>query len=166
MSATWNMPGLARATSGFDFLVGTWAVRSRRLREPLAAVEEWYVTDAAARATTLQNGAISVDEMWFPEEGFAGSSIRLYDAAEDAWTIYWVNSRSGRLQAPVVGRWSDSTFTADGSDVYNSVSIIARYRWHSISGNTATWEQAFSTDGRLTWQTNWVMEWRRDKNAT
>ncbi|MEU9510940.1 hypothetical protein AB0D32_32210 [Micromonospora sp. NPDC048170] len=27
--------------------------------------------------------------------------------------------------------------------------------------NVANWEQAFSTDGERTWETNWVMEFTR-----
>lgn len=153
--------GLAKRTSGFDFLVGDWSVANRRLREPLSGDEEWYETAATATATTLHNGAISVDEMWYAELGFAGSSIRVHSAEDDTWTIYWVNSRTGHLQAPVNGSWSDdgSRFVATGPDEFNGVPILARYMWHSIDAESATWEQAFSLDDGATWETNWVMRW-------
>jgi hypothetical protein len=130
----------------------------------LSGRQEWYSTPATAWSTTLHNGAISVDEMWYPEEGFAGASIRLYDPHTGAWTIYWVNSRTGRLQAPVVGRWEPdgSRFVADGPDEFAGRAIRARYMWHSITPVSATWEQAFSVDEGGTWETNWVMTWSRE----
>lgn len=155
--------GLRKRTSGFDFLVGEWVVANRRLVEPLSGKQEWYDAQATASATTLHNGAISVDEMWFPDLGFAGTSFRVHSAAEDTWTVYWVNSSTGDLQAPVTGRWCDdgSRFVATGPDDYGGTPILARYLWHSIGPDSATWEQAFSVDQGATWETNWVMRWSR-----
>ena len=158
-----HLDGLPKRTSGFDFLVGDWHVANRRLRAPLTGGDEWYETPATASNTTLQNGAISVDEMWYPELGFAGSSIRVHSVADDCWTIHWVNSDTGHLQPPVTGRWSadGSTFVATGPDEYGGAPILARYMWHSIERQQATWEQAFSSDDGATWETNWVMSWVR-----
>lgn len=157
-----QIDGLEKRTSGFDFLVGEWTVANRRLTTPLSGRDEWYETGATACSMTLHNGAISIDEMWYPEQGFAGTSIRVHDASADDWTIYWVNSRTGHLQPPVRGRWGqDGVFTATGPDTFGGREIIARYRWHSISAASATWEQAFSVDEEKTWETNWVMTWTR-----
>lgn len=160
---TRNLTGLPKRTSGFDFLAGEWEVANRRLRSPLTGSEEWYETTATAVAGTLHNGAISIDEMWYPELGFAGSSIRVHTAHDDRWTIYWVNSDTGHLQAPVSGRWTDDgqTFVATGPDEYDGTPILARYMWHSVAADSAVWEQAFSTDDGATWETNWVMTWTR-----
>ncbi|MCK6066129.1 MULTISPECIES: hypothetical protein [Microbacterium] len=157
-----HIEALEKRTSGFDFLIGEWSVANRRLRRPLSGGGDWYETPATARSTTLHNGAISIDEMWYPELGFAGTSIRVHDRVADDWTIYWVNSQTGHLQAPVRGGWdSDGMFTAVGPDTFEDKRILARYTWHSISSQAATWEQAFSVDDGLTWETNWVMTWTR-----
>lgn len=163
-----SIDGPPRRASGFDFLVGNWLVDNRRLREPLSATDSgWYDTPASSTSRTLHNGAISIDEMWFPELGFAGSSIRLHQARTDLWTVYWVNSESGELQPPVHGRWNASgdRFEAQGPDEYDGREIVARYLWHSVTPDTATWEQAFSVDGGRTWETNWTMSWRRDPDS-
>jgi hypothetical protein len=159
-----ELDGLPRLTTGFDFLVGSWTVHNRRLREPLTGGDEWWESLATATSTTLHNGAISVDEMWFPDEGFAGTSFRVYTAADDTWAIYWVNSTTGHLQPPVSGRWDSAggRFEAHGADEYAGRPIVARYLWHSIDHRTATWEQAFSVDDGQSWETNWVMTWTRD----
>ena len=33
-----------------------------------------------------------------------------------------------------------------------------RYEWKVIDVDSLAWEQAFSFDGRRTWDTNWIME--------
>lgn len=158
------LDGLPKLTSGFDFLVGSWTVHNRRLRDPLTGGDDWWESTATATSTTMHNGAISVDEMWFADDGFAGTSFRVYTAADDTWTIYWVSSASGHLQPPVSGRWDADgrLFEAQGPDEYAGTPIVARYLWHVIDETSATWEQAFSVDETLTWETNWVMTWTRD----
>jgi hypothetical protein len=39
-----------------------------------------------------------------PARGFTGLSLRLLDPERGEWTIYWANSRDGRLQPPLTGR--------------------------------------------------------------
>ena len=156
MSLTTTLPHVC----GFDFLVGDWTVHNRRLRHPLRGGSEWYEVEATATSRTLHNGAISVDEMWFEESGFAGCAFRLHDPATDAWTIYWVSSQTGRLQPPVIGRWSDGEFEAEGSDEYAGVAIRVRFRWTPIGSDKARWVQSFTADGSA-WEDNWVMEWQR-----
>ncbi|MCW2796408.1 hypothetical protein [Nocardioides sp.] len=155
--------GLEKKTSGFDFIVGEWNVANERLRAPLSGQTEWYDTQATARAFTLHNGAVSMDEMWYAEAGFAASAFRLYDAAQDLWTIYWVSSDNGTLQPPVYGRWNDAGdhFEARGPDEFQGRPILARFLWHSIKKDSATWEQAFSVDDGDSWETNWRMHWTR-----
>jgi hypothetical protein len=148
-------------TTGFDFLVGHWRVENDRLRRPLTGSEEWYSSTASATSMTLHNGAVSVDEMYFAEEGFAGSAFRLHDAEGDLWSIYWVNSRDGLLQPPVRGCSDGDLFTATGDDSFEGRPIVAQFLWHSVTPRTATWEQAFSVDDGRSWETNWVMRWTR-----
>jgi hypothetical protein len=111
----------------------------------------------------MHNGAISIDEMWYPELGFAGTSIRVYTHEDQHWTIYWVNSNTGHLQPPVRGAWSEdeSRFIATGEDEFDGRPILARYLWHSITPDSAIWEQAFSLDQGKSWETNWIMTWTR-----
>ncbi|HWM74774.1 MAG TPA: hypothetical protein VNQ53_13575 [Nocardioides sp.] len=149
------------ATADFDFQVGSWIVHHRRLEAPLTGGDAWREFEGGATAQILMNGAVSVDEIDL-EGGETGMSFRVRDTASGAWTIYWVNSRDGRLQAPVTGSWRDGVFEGVGVDSYAGRQIVARYLWSDISETTARWEQAFSVDDGATWETNWVMSWRRD----
>jgi hypothetical protein len=48
-----------------------------------------------------------------------------------------------------------------GDDVEGGTPVRARYIWKIVSPDIAHWEQAFSTDGGATWETNWIMDFVR-----
>lgn len=152
--------GLHKRTSGFDFLIGDWTVANRRLSAPLSGEDDWYDTEATASATNLHNGAISVDEMWYAELGFAGSSIRVHSPRMTRGPSTGSTATPGTSKPRYTEARSEdgSRFVATGPDEFDGTPILARYYWHSIAPDSATWEQAFSVAGE-TWETNWVMEW-------
>lgn len=148
----------------FEFQVGSWEVHHRRLRRPLTDADpddagSWYDIVGPATARLLLHGQVSVDEIELAGE--TGMSFRLRDPETDEWTIHWVSSRDGRLQAPVHGHWRGGRFEGVGPDEYDGRPILARYAWSEITATTARWEQAFSTDDGASWETNWVMSWTR-----
>ncbi|HEX6684738.1 MAG TPA: hypothetical protein VF062_18180 [Candidatus Limnocylindrales bacterium] len=148
--------------NNFDFLVGEWTSKQRRLREVFKGSDDWYEFEGVLRDWNALDGKANIDEITFPTEGFGGVTLRLYDAATDTWSIYWASSRTGLSLPPVVGRFGDDgrgIFTAD--EVYQGVPIRCRYMWLSLSADTARWEQAFSTDGGETWETNWIADFTR-----
>ncbi|GIF64348.1 hypothetical protein Ais01nite_23830 [Asanoa ishikariensis] len=146
----------------FDFLVGTWTSRQRRLRSILAGSTEWYEFEGTSRGWSVFDGAGNIDEITFPSQGFGGVTLRLYDAERDEWSLYWASSVTGLSVPPVVGRFDESgvgVFTAD--EVYEGRPIKVRFIWSDIKPDSARWEQAFSADQGETWETNWVMEFTR-----
>ncbi|MDX3006474.1 hypothetical protein PWY87_32660 [Kribbella solani] len=150
-----------KVTDEFDFLVGNWSFHNRRRRPVLGEPHEWYEHDATLQATTYFDGAVSFDEGWFPSEGFRGATFRLYDPVSREWSIYWINSKNGRLEPPVVGKWNaDGTGVFEGPDTWDGQPIDVRFHW-TAGTDKAAWEQAFSTDQGKTWTTNWFMEHTR-----
>jgi len=145
----------------FDFLIGSWDVRHRRLRQWLAGCDDWDEFGSTAACWSLFGGAANVDELSVPERGFTGMSLRLLDPARGDWSIYWANSRDGRLQPPVTGRFSDGVGLFRGDDVHEGRPVRVRYTWSGITSASARWEQAYSTDGEQTWEVNWIMEFAR-----
>ena len=146
--------------NNFDFYVGTWDVTNRRLSKPLVGSDDWDEFPAVSVAHTFFDGAGNFDEIDFPTKGFSGATVRTYDKATDQWSLYWINSdKPATLRdPPVVGRFDgdEGLFYAD--DSYEGTPIKVRYRWSDITATTAHWEQAFSTDGGETWETNWTMD--------
>jgi hypothetical protein len=152
-----------RTSTDFDFLVGTWDVEHHRLVAPLTGSTEWTTSgDSQAAGYTYLDGAVSVDEITFPGAGASGMSLRLYDAERDEWSISWASTKHGLGLPPQVGRFGDDgrgIFLSD--DVYEGRPVRVSYIWSDITEDSARWEQAFSPDGGVTWETNWVAEFRR-----
>lgn len=152
--------------NNFDFLVGTWTSEQRRLREVLVGCDEWYEFPGVSTCWSILDGAGYFDEVKFPTQGFSGVTLRLYDPSRDEWSLYWASSKFGLSLPPVVGRFHDDgrgIFTGD--EVWNGTPIKVLYMWSEITGSTARWEQAFSTDGGATWETNWIANFTRTNPA-
>lgn len=145
----------------FDFLQGSFDVTGRRLRNALDPASGWVEVAATSSAVVLFDGAVSIDEMWFPDELRFGLSLRLFEPESSVWTVRWVDGRGGGPQPPAVGRWQDGSCWLTGADEYRGHPVLASYRWTDVTGDAAAWEQCFSIDGGQTWQPNWIMRFVR-----
>lgn len=158
------------AARDFDFLVGTWRSRQRRLKARLQASNDWETFDAACTVHALPGGVTNFDtlvaEAWRP--GWVGMSFRVFNPKTDLWSIYWctndgsaIDAATGRLDAPVVGRFDGDVGDFEGDDIFEGRSIRVRYTWKRLGPNAAQWQQAFSADGGVSWEVNWVMDFER-----
>ena len=145
----------------FDFLVGRWSVKSRRLRDVLVGSDEWIEFEGSTVCHSFFDGAGSWDEISFPDQGFKGTSFRLLDRATGDWFIYWANSVTGRIFPPTIGRFADGRGDFYGDDDEAGKPIRVHFTWSNITPSSAVWEQEFSADGGATWERNWVMEFTR-----
>jgi hypothetical protein len=144
----------------FDFLAGHWQVANRRLRRRLAGSHDWQHFDASMQGFVLLDGGVSVDEINFPSEGFSGCTVRTLDHGTGQWSIYWINSRIGRLFPPVRGGFDGARGEFFGDDEDDGRPVQVRFVWNKLRPDAARWEQSFSLDGRA-WEPNWVMEMSR-----
>jgi hypothetical protein len=149
----------------FDFLFGAWQIANRKRVNPLVAGDdEWIEFEAVSVAQPIVGGLGNIDTYSAPSfpgrPGFEGFTLRLFEPQTGLWRIWWASSLgSGQLDEPVVGRFEDDgvgRFECD--DILENVQVRVRYEWHVIDTDTLRWEQAFSFDGRRSWDTNWVME--------
>jgi len=147
----------------FDFWIGRWNVRNARLRQRLVGSNEWEEFDAIATSRFLPGGLGNIDEfvapVWRP--GWVGMTFRLFNPATEQWSIYWADSARGVLDPPVVGAFEDGVGIFEGDDQHDGTPVRVRFRWTHPTPSTARWEQAFSTDGGATWETNWIMNMAR-----
>jgi hypothetical protein len=151
----------ARGTrQDFDFFMGSWQVRNRRLRERLVGCGEWDEFEATSSARPLLGGLGNEDEFRTDHEGgFIGMSFRFFDPDKKRWSIYWADTRRcGELDPPVFGAFSGDTGIFEGTDTFEGRPILVRFTWSGATTGTPRWEQAFSNDGGATWETNWVMD--------
>ena len=146
----------------FDFLMGRFAIRNRRLLARLKGCQDWEEFDAVNSARPLLRGAGNEDEFVTDHAGgFTGMSFRFFNPLTAQWSIYWADSRTGKLEPPVVGGFSGNVGIFSGADTLGGRAILVRFIWSRVDTDHPRWEQAFSDDGGLNWETNWVMDFTR-----
>ena len=149
----------------FDFLLGDWKVHNRLLKTRLAKSTDWIEFEAfdsfhaLPRGTgyrrKLSHGALA---------RIRRIGLHLFDPAARQWTLYWADSRNspGTMQTLAKGDFSKDTGIFFGEDTFNGKPVSVRIIWKRIDSNHAHWEQALSLDNRLTWETNWTMDFTRN----
>jgi hypothetical protein len=145
----------------FDFLTGSWQIANRRLRQPLTGSDDWDEFPSTSECRSVFGGAANFDEISIPAPRFSGLTLRLFDPERKEWSLHWASSRDGRLQPPVVGRFTGGVGTFYSRETYDGTDITVRFTWSGITRNSARWEQAFSADDGKTWETNWIMQLSR-----
>jgi hypothetical protein len=140
----------------FDFLVGEWNVANHTIVN--GAGNDFPSHMAAQR---LFDGNVSLDETIFPTRGTRGLALRLFDPHTELWSIYWVDSRTMRMDPPVIGRFADGVGTFVGDDVLDGRPIKLRFTWSEITSTSARWQQELSYDDGQNWEVNWVMNFTR-----
>ena len=144
----------------FDFLIGDWQVKHRRLKRRLAGCDEWDEIAGTARNRSLLGGLCNVEEHRIDAPGISGVAMRTFDVSRQLWSIYWVGS-DGLLGAPIHGGFEGDVGSFEGEDEHDGRPIKARFRWTRDGADRARWEQAFSADGGVSWEVNWTMDFVR-----
>jgi hypothetical protein len=146
--------------SDFDFLIGSWKIHNRRLKNPLTGSTSWYEFEGTAVARKIWGGRANIDEYEAdtPSGHIQGLTLRLYDPKAKQWSLYWANSAKGTLEKPTIGEFRDGRGEFFSQDPFEGRMILVRFLWSKITPNSCRWEQAFSADGGGTWETNWIME--------
>jgi hypothetical protein len=156
---------IASGANDFDFLHGAWRVHNRKLRERLAGSGDWEEFEARAVERPFWDGQGNHEE-WdgvLPDgTRVRGQALRLYSPVAREWSIHWSDSRSGVLDPPMTGRFRDGVGEFTGQEVYRGRAVAVRFLWSSLGPDRARWEQAYSADGGLSWETNWIMDFTRE----
>ena len=156
-----NLAGL----HDFDFLVGSWRVHHRRLKQRLADSTEWVAFEGTCTMRPLMDGYGNVDDNFLdmPGSPYHGVGVRAYDAKTGDWAIWWVDGRMPHnpLDPPVKGHFVNGVGNFYADDTLRGKTVRVRYTWSHITANTAQWEQAYSPDGGKTWEMNWHMDFER-----
>lgn len=147
----------------FDFLIGTWKVHHRRLKERLKESSEWEEFEGDTVDRKILNGLGNMDEnIIYRETGpIHAVTMRLFDPQAQEWSLYWATGISGILEVPMIGGFKHGLGEFYSQEVFEGRHIFSRFIWSEITTASCKWEQAFSADGGQTWETNWVMDFER-----
>ena len=156
-----SQPGL----HDFDFFVGEWSVHHRQLKERLSGSHEWVEFEGTTSTRKIMGGWGNMDDNVLDKPGgaYRAVTLRAFDPATGQWSIWWLDGRtpSANLDPSVKGRFENGIGTFYADDTLKGKPIRVRFIWSHSSPSACHWEQAFSPDGGKTWETNWIMEFRR-----
>lgn len=156
-----DIPPPAGDLHDFDFFVGDWTGANRRLKQRWVGSDDWDEFPNTLTCGSQLGGVVNLDyHVHFPTKGWSGMTVRAFDVESRRWSLYWINSRTGKLFPPVVGGFSGDHGEFFGDDTDEGRPVKVRFRWTKHRPGAARWEQAFSLDGRA-WETNWVCEHTR-----
>jgi hypothetical protein len=147
----------------FDFVIGSWRIHNRRLRNPLTGSTTWVEFEGHSVSRQVWGGQANVDqnELDDPSGRIEGMTLRLYDPTTHLWSLYWANSKQGSLVTPTIGQFANGHGEFYDYEVYQGKAVLVRFLWLNIKPDSSRWEQAFSPDGGKTWETNWTMDFER-----
>lgn len=150
--------------SDFDFQIGRWRVKHRRLKARLADCHDWESFDGTCdmRPVLGGNGNVEDNVLHISTGTYRALAIRAFDPVLGTWAIWWLDDRAPHnLDAPVIGGFENGVGTFLADDTLEGAPVKLRFLWLKTDTDTPRWEQALSTDGGETWETNWTMDFER-----
>jgi hypothetical protein len=147
----------------FDFEFGTWKTHIRRLLHPLSGSNEWAELDGTSTVRRVWNGRANLGELEVAGATMRieGLSLRVYDPDTRQWSIYWANSREGRLGTAMIGRFHNGRGEFFNQELFDGKAVYVRFTFSDIEPASFRLEQAFSADGGKTWEANWIATFTR-----
>ena len=159
-SATTSSSSSATTRDGqrdFDFEIGAWAISMKRLAHPLSGSSEWVSPEGYSHIVRkVWNGGASLAELENdrPTSHFDGLMLRMYNPESREWSIYWGSSKTGTLDSPLVGHFTNGRGEFFQRDTYQGKPILVRVVYSDIAPTSFHTEQAYSADDGKTWETN------------
>lgn len=142
------VPSATFSSHDFDYLVGKWSLKNRKLKSRLTGSTEWIDFTSRVEMHQILHGLGNIDKYTESSMGkpYEGVALRLFDPATRLWSIYWADGNSGKLDPPVVGSFENKVGHFFARDTYKGRSIIVVFRWDVRDPKFPIWSQAFSTD--------------------
>ena len=153
-----SVPAKRDGQHDFDFEIGTWKTRLKRLLRPLTGSTTWVEYEGTTVVRKVWNGRANLVELDVggPAGRIEGLSLRLYNPESRQWSLNFSNSAGGTLSPPVIGEFKDGRGEFFGQELLHGRAIFVRFVISDITPNSCRFEQAFSDDGGKTWEVNWV----------
>jgi len=155
--------GSAVPLGDFSFQDGHWTVHHRKLRKRLAGSDDWSTFTGTTTAGPLMAGMAGYEDNFLddPAGPYHAEGLRRFDPKTGLWSIWWWDGRFADIDPPVTGRFENGVGTFFGESVLDGKPIRVRYVWDMPARGAPRWQQAFSADRGASWETNWIMEFRR-----
>ncbi|MGR4863886.1 hypothetical protein [Caulobacter sp. LARHSG274] len=140
----------------FDWEIGEWTTRLSRLQHPLSGSSTWVKYEGVTIVRPVLDGRANLVELKVegPAGRIEGLSLRLYDPDARQWSLNFAGG--GVLSRPVYGEFRNGRGVFYGQDTLGGRAILVRFIISEVTANSARFEQAFSDDGGISWEVNWI----------
>ncbi|MFI6024994.1 hypothetical protein [Amycolatopsis magusensis] len=148
----------------FDWEIGAWHTDVRVLADPLSeTADEWLRFGGKSVVRPLLDRRANVVELQVsgPTGRIDALNMRLYEPPANRWSLTFVNLGDGLLTPSLHGGFHHDVGEFHGDDHLGGRPIKVRFLIQRQGPDRARFEQAFSADGGLTWETNWIAVDRR-----
>lgn len=152
----------------FDFVIGSWSVAHRKLKERLVNCSEWIEFPGTSETRKVLGGLGNIEDnlLELPEGTYRAVALRSFNPLKNAWAIWWLDGRiPWSIDTPVIGTFVNGTGLFYADDVFNGKPVRIRFMWTKVTKDALRWEQAFSPDAGATWETNWTMNFTRRRQT-
>jgi hypothetical protein len=152
----------------FDFEIGTWHTRLKRLVRPLTGSTTWVELEGTTVVRKVWDGRANLAELTVnsADGPIYVLSLRLYNPESRQWSLNSANSRTGTLSVPTVGEFKNGRGEFYDQEIFEGRMILVRNVWSDITPDSCRFEQSFSDDGGKTWEVNWIAVDTRVKGDT
>lgn len=142
----------------FDWEIGTWKTRVRRLVEPLSGSDAWAEYDGTSIVRAVSGGRANLVELDVkgPSGRIEGASLRLYNPQTRQWSLNYASMRGGVFTRPVFGGFANGRGEFYGLENLEGREVLVRFVVSGVSADSARFEQAYSQDGGKNWEVNWI----------
>ena len=143
----------------FDFEHGRWHTTLRRRLRPLSGSDLWADYAGTTIVIPLWGGRANLVELDAsgPQGHLQALSLRLFDPQKKRWTLNFSSPASGTLAPPMTGGFGGGRRGVFYSaETFGGRAVLVRFVIESTSADSCRFEQAFSTDGGSSWETNWI----------
>lgn len=144
----------------FDWELGNWATHVRVLRNPLTgAAPDWAEFRGTSLVKPILGGRANSVELSVKNDKGAieGVALRLYSPQSRQWSLNYATVGGGVMTAPVYGGFDGKgRGVFYGQDTIGGRVILVRFVITIVSPDEARFEQGYSADGGVNWETNWI----------
>jgi len=157
------LPSPGSSKHDFDFFIGKWTNKNRKLKSRLSGCTEWIEFYANHEDYAVLNGLGNMDHFKtvLNDKPFEGLTVRLFNPATKLWSLYWADSNVGVLDVPQLGSFEKTIGFFYAKDIFQGKEIIVVFKWDKTDPDNPSWSQAFSADNGKTWEWNWYMHMSR-----
>lgn len=150
----------------FDFEIGVWKTKLRRLVKPLTGSTTWVDYEGTTTVTKVWNGKANLVELDVNgEKGrIEALSLRLYNPDSRQWSLNFASSGGGTLAIPAIGEFKNGRGEFYNTETLGPRAIYVRFIITCKDNDNCHFEQSFSDDGGKTWELNWIADDTRVKS--